>query len=60
MADESVLEPKLFFLKAVKKVHVGMRAVFLFRDGRVERRMFRGYCVDMCLVHLCHPFDVRW
>ena len=58
MADQFVLQPKLFLLQARQQVHVRVRAVLFGVDNCVKSGMFGCDCLGMGLVHRSISF--RW
>ena len=56
MADHYVLDPQFFLLELVKADVIGMGAVFLFVDERLELGMLCFEGLDLGLVHRRHSF----
>jgi len=53
MAGELVLKLEPFLLQAMEQIFVGVAAMLLFVDQRVERSVFGCQFLDLSLFHRC-------
>jgi len=56
MADQLILDPQFFLLEFVKADIVGMGAMFLFVDERLQLGMLLFEGLDLGLIHRSHSF----
>jgi hypothetical protein len=56
VADQLIFDPELFLLEFVKADIVGVGAVFLFVDERLELGMLLFEGIDLRLIHRSHSF----
>ena len=59
MLGQRILQSKLFLLPSTDQFHVGLRAVFLILDQRLQIMMFRREGLGMGFVHQSLSFPLK-